>query len=97
MTQNIKTIIATLLLLFLFKSASALWPSELVKHSNAQFIDGDNAFTPFVAQKRRIANKKRTTPRKDTINRIVYLPVYIPTQIVSYYPVYIPIFIPTNF
>lgn len=97
MIRNVKIIIAMLLLLFLFKSASALWPSELVKYSNAQFIDGDHTFTPFVARKRKIINKERTTPRKDAINHIVYLPVYIPTPIVSYYPVYIPIFIPTNF
>lgn len=91
MIRSIKTIIAISLLLFLFKSAGALWPSELVKHSNAQFIDSNNTLTAFVARNRKVVSKERIASRKDTTNHIVYLPVYIPIPIVSYYPVYIPI------
>jgi hypothetical protein len=91
MIQSIKTIIAISLFLFLFKSADALWPSELVKHSNAQFIDSNNTFTVFATRNRKVISKERMASRKDTINHIVYLPVYIPIPIVSYYPVYIPI------
>ncbi len=85
MIRNIKAIIVISLLLLLFKSANAFWSSGFVKYSNTQFIDGDNILTPFVAQKRKIINRKRIISRKGAINHIVYFPVYIP------------IFIPTNF
>ena len=79
MIRSIKTVIA--ISLFLFKSAGALWPSELVKHSNAQFIDSNNTFTAFVTRNRKVVSKERMTSRKDATNHIVYLPVYIPIQL----------------
>ncbi len=83
MIRSVKTIMAILLLLFLFKSAGALWPSELVKHSNAQFIDSNNTFTTFVTRNRKVVSKERIASRKDTTNHIVYLPVYIPISIAN--------------